>query len=215
MQDGTAETVARVRHGHAGGSPDPADAADRDCHRPFPVSEDMSDAGADGRVRRIAPPVFRAPEYPAVRRASVSFRAARAGPSGRIPAVLPPAPARSLPFPALRRRGAGTGAASTVRPPAGPLPRSRSRSPEAADRDVNAPPRASLSRNGRTVLRSGAGPPVRDPGNRGRPGRSRTGNPVRPSPGPSIDAGPGFRDIVTGIIYQSAILPLANYTYYT
>ncbi len=49
-----------------------------------------------------------APEYPAVRRASVSFSAAPAGPSGRIPAALPPAPARSLPFPAIRRRGAGT-----------------------------------------------------------------------------------------------------------
>ncbi len=63
-----------------------------------------------------------APEYPAVRRASVSFSAAPAGPSGRIPAALPPAPARSLPFPAIRRRGAGTEAASTVRPPAGPWP---------------------------------------------------------------------------------------------
>ncbi len=98
---------------------------------PAPSAGPRSPPGGDrcppGRIRSHwpgpvrPPPVFRALEYPAVRWASVSFRAALAGPSGRITA-------RSLPFPAIRRRGAGTEAASTVRPPADPWPRSRSRS---------------------------------------------------------------------------------------
>ncbi len=280
MQDGAAEIVAQVRHGHAGCGPDPADAAEHDRHRPFPVSEDMSDAGADGRARRIAPPDVPAhgpaTRLPAVDRGAMAPRL-RPGPvprravtgvrpdgsvatgrvrnGGRSVPVMPgrtgacPAAdgtpsavdADMVPIPEARRRDAvrarirsapfglpgpgisgcpaGVGVfprrpGGTVRPdtgraparpgpfpsfprhppawgrdrsgvhgpaPAGPLPRSRSRSPEAADRDVNAPPRASLSRNGRTVLRSGAGPPVRNPENRGRPGRS-----VRPRQAPGM-----------------------------
>ncbi len=104
MQDGAAETVARVRHGHAGCGPDPADAVDRDRHRPFPVSGDMSDAGADGRARRIAPPD--APGH---------------GPATRLPAVDTGAMAPRLrPGPVPRRavtgvRPDGSGATGRVR----------------------------------------------------------------------------------------------------
>ncbi len=83
MQDGAAETVARVRHGHVGGGPDPADAADCDRHRPFPVSEDMSGAGADGPgvgLRHVEE-ARSLPELPGLRR-RLALRGPEAGRTG-------------------------------------------------------------------------------------------------------------------------------------
>ncbi len=265
-------------------------AADRDRHRPFPVSEDMSDAGADGRARRIAPPdvpghgpATRLPAVdtgamapclrpgPVTRRTVTGVRPDGSGAIGRVrnggrsvpvmpnrmgacptadgtpsavdadmvpipearrrdvdrtrirfaPSGLPGpgisgcpagtgvfprrpggtvrpdagrAPARPGPFPPFPRHPpawAGTEAASTVRPPrpvapvTEPLPGNRGRGRECTGPGQPLPKRPDR-------------PSVRNPGNRGRPGRSRTGNPIRPSPGPSIDAGTGIPDIVTG-----------------
>ncbi len=122
-------------------------------------------------------------------------------PGGTVRPDTGRAPARSPSFPAIRRRGARTEAASTVRPPADPWRRSRSRSPKSRGqgRERIGPGQPLPKRPDRLSVRSGPSGP--------RPGKPRPARAVperksRPPVARAINRrrprNPGHRHRVTG-----------------
>ena len=54
MENEAAQVIAEIGHGHAPAGAKLTDGTDREGHRPFLISEDMFNTGADGRAGRVA-----------------------------------------------------------------------------------------------------------------------------------------------------------------